>query len=174
MIFQHTHQDVYDELKDMTRRLARPGDFPHRRWFPRHIAEAKGLTVERFSRHSDRAWVICSAARLNRHGHLYFTWKNGLLWPRYTYAVQPERNAPAIFHIRIISLALERLQEIDEVDALREGFESRAHFRHIWDAIQTDRAHLWDANPLVWALGFKKVIEKVEADERLARVGAGF
>lgn len=148
---------VDDERKTQTRRVARPGDRPYRLHFPRRIADARGLEVVRYDRSGDQAWVVCAASRLNRKGRRYLTWYNGLVWPKYSYGVQPSRNAASICMIRFTVLSLEHLWDIDEVDILEEGFDSLHEFRHTWDAIQQERAHLWDANPLVWALTFRKV-----------------
>ena len=57
--------------------------------------------------------------------------------------------------LEVVSVRVERLHDIDEADALREGVAARYQFVDLWGAINGDGA--WDANPWVWRVEFKRV-----------------
>jgi hypothetical protein len=80
---------------------------------------------------------------------------------------------PSIFMFRwmsritleIISVRVERLQEITADDVVQEGVgqsfwpESNlfANWQRGWDALNAKRGFSWDSNPWVWRIEFKKV-----------------
>lgn len=65
----------------------------------------------------------------------------------------------------IVSVRVERLQDISEKDATAEGVShslnlaagrtATENYAHLWDCINGDGA--WDANPFVWVLEFRRV-----------------
>ena len=59
--------------------------------------------------------------------------------------------------LNVTDVRLERLQDISDEDIAREGVADRAAFRELWDSlrkrVERDK-YGWDANPLVWAIGF--------------------
>jgi hypothetical protein len=79
--------------------------------------------------------------------------------------------------LEVTSVRVERLQEITEEDAVKEGiknvFERNPHydgtigsaikinhltqFRELWDSINAKRGYGWDVNPWVWVIEFKRV-----------------
>jgi hypothetical protein len=78
--------------------------------------------------------------------------------------------------LEVVSVRVERLQEISERDARAEGIErsvsgywhnyapdgpthlyARDSFRTLWDSLNAARGDSWAANPWVWALEFRRV-----------------
>lgn len=67
--------------------------------------------------------------------------------------------------LEVVSVRVERVQEIGEEDATAEGVaftkyanaSARFHFREIWDSINAARGFGWDANPWVWVVEFRRV-----------------
>lgn len=76
--------------------------------------------------------------------------------------------------LEITDVRAERLQEITEEDAEREGFQggdgrpengfntespfpARAAFAGLWEELNADRGFGWDQNPFVWVIEFKRL-----------------
>jgi hypothetical protein len=103
--------------------------------------------------------------------------------PDYFDKLRPARFLPGFFRHRmpqetLTTARIERLQDITEHDAIREGifetprdpgFESwstygmreyyatpRRAFRALWDKINAKRGYPWASNPWVWPLGWGK------------------
>ena len=58
----------------------------------------------------------------------------------------------------VVSVRVERLEEINDADALLEGVESRDAFMALWESINGDRPGCsWEANPWVWRVEFRRV-----------------
>lgn len=60
---------------------------------------------------------------------------------------------------QVKSVRLERVQEVTEAEAVREGIASdtieetpRQHFVDLWNAINDDRGFPWERNPWVWRI----------------------
>ena len=73
----------------------------------------------------------------------------------------PCRKRPSIFMpkwacrlwLECVSVLAERLQEITEEDAVRDGVENREAFRELWNSINGKSA-TWESNPWVWRYEF--------------------
>ena len=94
---------------------------------------------------------------VNAHG-----WKPSIFMPR---------EAARLF-LRVVDVRVERLQEIGNQDALREGFRScvangghmgtaaemepRKVFADYWDSLNAKRGYGWDVNPWVWIISFER------------------
>jgi hypothetical protein len=64
--------------------------------------------------------------------------------------------------LEIADVRVERLQAITEEDAAAEGIgrksdSRREWFARLWDSLNKQCGHSWDANPYVWALSFRRV-----------------
>lgn len=71
--------------------------------------------------------------------------------------------------LRVTGVRVQRVQDINELDAMAEGAEhvlvppdggSAPHvegFHYLWDSINAKRGYGWDANPWVWVYGFECV-----------------
>jgi hypothetical protein len=63
----------------------------------------------------------------------------------------------------VTDMRVERLQEIDHVDAEREGvepdepgFSAVPPFARLWNEINARRGYSWEKNPWVWRIAFRK------------------
>lgn len=59
-------------------------------------------------------------------------------------------------HLKVISVNVENLQDIDQDDAVREGVNSVKEYAKLWDRINGKRAP-WKSNPKVWRIKFETV-----------------
>mgnify|MGYP001563553262 CR=1 FL=1 len=57
----------------------------------------------------------------------------------------------------IVSVRVERLQEISVRDALAEGEQGVGDFCYLWDSINAKRGYSWESNPWVWVIEFKRI-----------------
>jgi len=75
------------------------------------------------------------------------------------------RSAARLF-LKVKSIRVERLQEITEEDARREGCiygmitgqcTAKGQFRDLWDSLNSKRGYDWNRNPWVWVIEFERV-----------------
>ncbi len=66
--------------------------------------------------------------------------------------------------LEITGVKVERLQDITVGDAINEGFGRYGFpidgFEMIWDRLNAKRGYVWDVNPWVWVIEFKKIETK--------------
>lgn len=79
-------------------------------------------------------------------------WKPSIFMPRWASRITLE----------VVSVRVERLQDISEEDAKAEGVTGwhgvcRPEFHMLWDKINEGRGYSWDSNPWVWVVEFKRM-----------------
>lgn len=85
------------------------------------------------------------------------------------------REAARIF-LRVTEVRAERIQDITEEDAIREGvmgwidkiiggMTGKTRFQRLWDKLNAARGYGWDKNPWVWVYTFERITpeEAIEA-----------
>ena len=61
------------------------------------------------------------------------------------------------FLLEVTGVRIERLHELDDTEALLEGFENRDDFKKFWDLKNVKRGFPWAANPWVYRIQFKEL-----------------
>lgn len=169
---------ILEGRKTMTRRVIKPQ--PAGEW------AAPGKTACPYGQPGDRLWVRETWRKTNwtdepNRGEWRVFWRatekedsrnNGLWRP----SIHMPRWASRIL-LEVVSVRVERVQDISEEDARAEGVEwqnerpcwvnyldredwsptARDSFRTLWDSINAKRGYGWDANPWVWVVEFKKI-----------------
>lgn len=94
-------------------------------------------------------------------GSLRYRWNKGDEWTP-LFGWKPARFMPAAlapFVLRITDVKSERVQDITERDAKREGVELLSSYRWafelIWTRLYGDGPLGWDENPWCWCIGFE-------------------
>lgn len=86
--------------------------------------------------------------------------------PKYGRKWKSSRHIPrwaARYHLEVTNLQVEKIQDVDEEGAKREGMNAilfpdityRKQFAFHWDLINAKRGFSWKANPIVWVISFK-------------------
>ena len=95
----------------------------------------------------------------------------GFRWGKVRSSIHMPRWASRLL-LDVVSVRVERVQDISEGDAAKEGWDwsnhdlhkaydpvsmdtARRWFRDLWDTINTKPGRTWDDNPWVWVVGFK-------------------
>jgi hypothetical protein len=60
--------------------------------------------------------------------------------------------------LRVTGVKAERLQSINQIDAIKEGFNSKEELIELWGKLNGKES--WDQNPYVWAYEFEKLTYK--------------
>jgi len=138
----------------------------------------------------DRLWVKETWATESRYNHLkpsevpdtakiYYVDKVKHSAGDYSLFVEMGKVRSAMFMckwmpritLEITGVRVERLQEITEEDALKEGmlyqdlpYDSAPvwQFKDLWDSLNAKRGYGWDENPWVWVLKFDNIGVRVK------------
>jgi hypothetical protein len=74
-------------------------------------------------------------------------WKPGIHMPRWACRLE----------LDVLDVRVERLQDVTEQEARREGVEDVIAFALKWVEIYGNGDHDWNVNPWVWRIGFRRV-----------------
>ncbi|MBR6710350.1 MAG: hypothetical protein IKI81_02350 [Selenomonadaceae bacterium] len=114
-------------------------------WFEPSDRKTEGSYIQAMS----RWWYKADANDEKDMRELHGFWRPAIHMPR---------EAARIW-LKVKKVKVQRLQEITDDDAKREGVEcatdNSSKFRMLWDSITDARAN-WDANPWVWVIEFEK------------------
>lgn len=127
----------------------------------------------------DRLWVRETWAGDDWHGYAYKATDPDVL--PFGEEVTFDKWRPSIYMPReasrttleIVSVRVERLQQIDNHESWREGIpefgkwienegEARDEFARLWNSINAERGYGWDTNPWVWVIEFKQINQGVQ------------
>lgn len=91
---------------------------------------------------------ICSLAyKATDERSINGNWRPSIFMPRWASRITLE----------VVSVRVQRLQEISYADGNAEGFDSLDGFALLWDRINAKRGCGWQDNPWVWAVEFRAV-----------------
>ena len=167
---------ILDGRKTMTRRVMKPQpeDYPYHHGLAVYRVAKKcpygvpgdllwvretWATTEQAGVHPSDAQIVYRATDPDWDTMEGWRWRPSIFMPRWASRLK----------LRITSVSVERLREITEHDAMREGvnaegvstqpgiYSYRAPFAELWDDINAKRGFGWDANPWVWVVGFEQV-----------------
>lgn len=107
------------------------------------VREAWALT-DQAGDHITDARVVYRATDQDWETMEGWKWRPSIFMPRWA----------ARIWLRIVSVRVERLQQITGEDAYREGCEYRNDFPALWDELNAKRGVGWETNPWVWVIEF--------------------
>ena len=159
-----------DGLEAYSCPYGQPGD---RLWVRESVSRrpASFLGIEATNGVENAFYRADSESVVNEHGFDYCPWWKGKSLP----SIHMPRWASRLT-LEVVSVRVERMQEISEADARAEGVRdlltrldtvtvkpSTSCFIRLWDSINAVRSFGWDANPCVWVVEFKPIESEVRA-----------
>ena len=82
-----------------------------------------------------------------RNNALVLKWRPSIFIPR----------AAARFLLKITDVKIERLHELDDIDAILEGCKNRSDYARLWDEINGKSGYTWEKNPWVYRIQFERI-----------------
>ncbi len=73
-------------------------------------------------------------------------WKSPIFMPRWASRITLE----------VTDIKVQRLQDITDEDARKEGCEDRRVYSILWNELNLKRGYGWNRNPWVWVISFKR------------------
>ena len=127
---------------------------------------------ERFEKYWIQSTDDAEKAGLRPNEDGQYHWDMGKAPTRWRPSIYMPREAARIF-LRVTNVRVERLQDITEEDARKEGCMSgmitgtcnaRGQFQDLWDSLNAKRGrgYGWDTNPWVWVIEFERVVKANE------------
>jgi hypothetical protein len=169
---------ILDKRKTQTRRVIKLNKRnewllnPDIGWSDEYIKDPENALIEEcpYGQVGDKLWVketwwcpqkglpVAYKANLEPQQAERQIWKSSLFMPRWASRILLE----------ITEVRAERLQEITEEDAIKEGckegitmpgghYTAKWYFRALWDFLNAKRGYGWDKNPWVWVISFELV-----------------
>jgi len=176
---------IMDDRKTMTRRIVKPEPYFEGNggwWYPypdskraKHYANdrhfKKGFLIDfpcPYGQPEDRLWVRETYGKSLCGSNIYKADFNPdhPFMPKWKPSIFMSRIASRIT-LEIISVRVERLQEISQMDIQAEGTPGlhplggaypnqwRERFQSLWNSI--NKKHPWASNPWVWSIEFKRL-----------------
>lgn len=162
-------RSILDGRKTQTRRVIKPQ--PKKENFNQDI-----INFCPYGKPGDRIWIQEEWAVLHSDDHLKpneITRREKVFYSatdRGNYLWRYSRNMPrwaSRILLEIVSIRVERLNDLSEQDAIAEGFyatqmdfyevSARKKFSQFWNDCYSYNS--WDLNPWVWAIEFKRVFK---------------
>lgn len=153
---------IMEGRKTQTRRIIKPQPKGVERFTSGDVDEAWGagfIDVRcPFGQPGDRLWVRETWARAGEVSDVvdYRADNPDPVSARWRPSIHMPRWASRIT-LEITGVHIEQLERISDADALAEGFDSREAFSMFWEP------KVWNANPWVWGVEFKRISEPTNA-----------
>ena len=80
-------------------------------------------------------------------GYNAMMWRSSLFMPR----------AASRFLLKITDVKIERLHELDDIDAVLEGCKNRVDYARLWNEINGKSGYTWNENPFVYRIQFENM-----------------
>lgn len=120
---------------------------------------------ERFERYWIQSTHDAEKAGLKFDLDGQYHWEPGKAPTRWRPSIFMPKEAARIW-LEVTNVRVERLQDITEEDAVKEGVKAygpnncsgtsaRIAFAELWDSLNAKRGYGWDGNPFVWVISFK-------------------
>jgi len=111
--------------------------------FPENSLIMKSPDSDGWYKHGDS--VYCYKASME--GYPDDRWSSPLFLPRIA----------SRFLLKITDVKIERLHELDDIDAVLEGCKNRDDYARLWNEIYSETGYTWEKCPFVYRIQFEKL-----------------